>query len=127
MCTRRRYEGVLTAFKSRVLKELGDRIHSIIIYGSVARGERTKDSDIDVLVIGKDNEVGEKVSDVSYEIDFENDFKTFITPIHLTTDEIEHRIKDGSPFISAILKEGVILYDDGTFKGIREKVFKADR
>ncbi len=122
-----RYERALTAFRSRVLNELGDRIQSMVIYGSVARGEATKDSDIDVLVIGKDNEVGEKVSDVGYEIDFENDFETFIMPIHLTTDEFEHRIKVGSPFIFAILKEGVILYDDGTFKTIREKVFKTGR
>jgi len=122
-----RYEKTLKNFRSRVLNELGDRIQSIIIYGSVARGEATKDSDIDVLVVSKDKKVREKVSDVSYEVDLENDFETFITPIHLTTDELEHRIKVGSPFISAILKEGVILYDDGTFQRIREKMFRVSR
>ena len=123
----RKYENVLGAFKSRVLNELGERIQSIVVYGSVARGEATKDSDIDVLVVSRDKKVREKVSDIAYEVDFENDFETFITPIHLTTDEFEHRIKVGSPFISAILKEGVILYDDGTFERVREKMFKAGR
>jgi len=123
----RKYENVLETFRGRVLNELSDRIRSIIVYGSVARGEATKDSDIDVLVVGRDKDVREKVSDVGYEVDFENDFETFITPIHLTKDELEHRIKVGSPFIFEILKEGVILYDDGTFQRIREKMFRAGR
>ena len=67
-----------------------------------------------------DKRVREKVSDIAYEIDFE----TFIMPIHFTRDEFEHRIKVGLPFISSILKEGVILYDDGTFKRIREKMHR---
>ena len=71
-----------------------------------------------------DKRVKEKVSDIAYEIDFEYDFETFIMPIHFTTDEFEHRIKVGSPFISSILKEGVISYDDGTFKRIREKMLR---
>lgn len=123
----RRYEKILETFRSRALKELGDRIHLIILYGSVARGEATKDSDIDVLVVSRDKEVEEKISDVGYEVDFENNFETFITPIYLTTDELEHRVKVGSPFILEILKEGVILYDDGTFKRIREKMFRTGR
>ncbi|MGC9094211.1 MAG: nucleotidyltransferase domain-containing protein [Candidatus Bathyarchaeia archaeon] len=108
----------------RVLNELGDRIQSIVVYGSIARGEATKDSDIDVLVVSRDKKDEEKVSDVSYEVDFENDFETFIMPIHLTGDEFEHRVKIGSPFIFEILKEGVVLYDDGTFQRIREKMFR---
>jgi hypothetical protein len=123
----RKYENVLGAFRSRVLNELGDRIQSIVVYGSVARGEATKDSDIDVLVVSGDKDVGEKVSDVGYEVDFENDFETFITLIHFTEDELEHRIKVGSPFIFEILKEGVILYDNGTFQRIREKMFRVSR
>lgn len=123
----RKYENVLGAFRSRVLNELGDRIQSIVVYGSVARGEATKDSDIDVLVVSRDKDVGDKVSDVGYEVDFENDFETFITLIHFTKDELEHRIKVGSPFIFEILKEGVILYDDGTFQRIREKMFRVSR
>lgn len=120
----RKYEKALEAFKSRILNELGKRIQSIVIYGSVARGEATEDSDIDVLVLSDDKRVREKVSDIAYEIDFEYDFETFIMPIHLTTKEFEHRIKVGSPFTSSILKEGVILYDDGTFKRIREKMLR---
>lgn len=115
----------LAEFRDRVVKELGDRINAIIVYGSVARGKAGKDSDIDVLIVGRDREVRSKVSEIGYEIDYENSFETFITPAYYTKEEIEHRIQVGSPFIYEVLKDGVAVYDDGTFKGIREKVLGA--
>ena len=39
--------------------------------------------------------------------------------------KIEHRIKVGLPFIYEVLKDGVALYDDGTFKRIHEKMLGA--
>ena len=116
---------VLANFRDRVLKDLGDRINAIVVYGSVARGEYRDDSDIDVLIVGSDKEIKSKVSEISYEIDYENNFETFITPVYYTREEIEHRVKVGSPFIYEVLKDGVVLYDDGTFKGIREKMLGA--
>ena len=70
----------LANFRNRVLKDLGDRIEAIVVYGSAARGEYREDSDIDVLIVGSDKEVKSKVSEISYEIDYENSFETFITP-----------------------------------------------
>ena len=117
----------LTEFKDRVVKELGDRINAIIVYGSVARGEAGEESDIDVLIVGRDKEIRSKITEIGYEIDYENRFETFITPVYYTKEEIEHRIKVGSPFIYEVLKDGVALYDDGTFKRIREKMFGTGR
>ena len=117
----------LMDFRDRVVKELGNRINAIILYGSVARGEAGEESDIDVLIVGRDKEVRSKVSEISYEIDYENSFETFITSVYYTKEEIEHRIKVRSSFIFEVLKDGVVLYDDGTFKGIREKVLGASR
>ena len=39
-------------FVRRALDKYGDRIESIILFGSVARGEAKEDSDIDILVVG---------------------------------------------------------------------------
>jgi len=110
-------------FRDSVVNELGDHVCSIVAYGSVARGESRDDSDIDVLVVGRGKEIFHKVSEIGYEVDYENRFETFITPIYFTTEELEYRVKAGLPFIYEVLREGVILYDDGTFKRIREKVF----
>jgi len=120
-----RFEKALIDFKDRVVKELGDRVESIVVYGSVARGEAGKDSDIDVLIVGKAKEIRSKVSEIGYEVDYENNFETFITPIYYTMDELEHRMRVGSPFIYEVLKEGVSLYDNGAFKRIREKMLRA--
>ena len=122
-----RQRKALTEFRDRVVKELGDRINAIIVYGSVARGEAGEESDIDVLIVGKDKEIRSMITEIGYEIDYENRFETFITPVYYTKEEIEHRIKIGSPFIHEVLKDGVALYDDGTFKRIREKMLGTGR
>jgi len=116
---------VLEKFRKRVLDKLGKRIYSIIVYGSVARGTATKDSDIDILVIGKDRKDWETVSRIAYEIDFENGFRTFITTIFLTEDEFKHRLKVGDPFLHNVLKEGVVLYDSGLYERVRESLLEA--
>ena len=115
----------LEKFRERVLKELKDRVYSIVVYGSLTRGEYTKDSDIDILVIGENKADWKKVSEIAYEIDFENGFRTFITTIFLTKDEFEYRLKAGDPFIHNVLKEGVALYDTGFYKGFRKSVLEA--
>jgi len=122
-----RCEKALAAFKDRVLKDLGDRIDSIVVYGSVSTGQAGKNSDIDVLIVGRDEEIRSRISEIGYDVDYDNNFETFITPICLTREELEHRVKVGSPFIYEVLKEGVTLYDRGAFKGIREKVLRAGR
>lgn len=120
-----RWEKALAAFRERVVKELGDRVDAMVVYGSVARGKSREDSDIDVLVVGKDKEIRTRVSEIGYDVDFENSFETFIATIYLTREEFDHRVRMGSPFILEVLKEGVALYDNGIFKGIREKVLRA--
>lgn len=119
-----KYRDVLKNFRRRVLKRLGEGIDSIILYGSMARGEATKDSDIDILVIGRDKNSWEKVSEIAYEIDFENKFETFITIVFLTRDEFERGIKAGSPFIRNVIREGVILYDNGTYERLCKEVLR---
>ncbi len=115
----------LERFKKKVLNELRDRVFSIIVYGSLARGTYTKDSDIDILVIGRDKKDWKKVSEIAYEIDFENEFRTFITTIFLTKDEFEYRLKAGDPFIHNVLKEGVTLYDAGVYERFRKSMLEA--
>jgi predicted nucleotidyltransferase len=113
-------------FSKKVIEELGGKVDSIILYGSLARGEAEKQSDIDVLIVSRDTRVIErKVSDISYENDLKHE--TFTTLVFLSPDEIEQEIRLGSYFINDILTEGVVLYDNGTFKRIREKTLGVSR
>jgi len=118
------YKKALGTLKERILKNLGDRVMSIVVYGSVAREDSTRDSDIDVLIVGRDKDMWGRISEIAYDVDYENDFETFIIPFYLTKEDLQHRVKAGSPFILEVLREGVLLYDDGTFQRIREKVLR---
>lgn len=80
----------------------------LILFGSAAREEWDKDSDLDFLVIkqevpylGRDRARAlRKLIDKRFPADF------FI----YRPDEFEERLKLGDPFIRVILKEGKVLY-----------------
>ncbi len=104
-------------FARRFLKSLGRNIHSIVLYGSVARGEAGKSSDIDILIIGNRlHDIRDKAMDIAYQIDVENNFSTLTIPIEMNRRLIERKLRMGSFFIKNIIKDGLILYDNGTYK-----------
>ena len=43
-------------FVNVALEKYGEKIESIILFGSVARGEAKEDSDIDILIVTKDED-----------------------------------------------------------------------
>ena len=48
-----KYQEAVNEFVRRVKEKYEDKIDSIILFGSVARGEAKEDSDIDVLIVVK--------------------------------------------------------------------------
>lgn len=126
--TQELYEKAVREYAKRILDELGNAIHSIILYGSAAIRRASKESDIDVLVIGEHKgDIERRVSEIGYDIDYDYDFETFITSLYMIVIDFQKRVKVGSPFIKNVLKEGVAIYDDGTFKRIRQEVFETGR
>ena len=47
----KKYQKAIREFVERALKSYGDRIESIVLFGSVARGDAGEDSDTDILVV----------------------------------------------------------------------------
>lgn len=79
----------------------------VILFGSYARGEATKDSDIDLLIISESKErFFERQATVRRLL---RDLKkgTPVSPIILTPKEIAHRKKRGDQFINEILETGI--------------------
>lgn len=99
----------------RLVRELGGRIASIILYGSEARGETHEESDLDILIITakEDKEAYRRSSQIRTRIDLANG--TLTSLLLLSRMEFQDYLDQGSPLIRSILKEGVALYDDGTF------------
>lgn len=116
-----KYRKTLEQFTRKAVATLGEAINSIVVYGSVARGEAKVDSDIDILIISKEgNRIADRVLELNYDLDLKND--TVSVHVYYTPEEFEELISLGSPFAEDVVSSGAVLYDDGTFQRIREKV-----
>jgi predicted nucleotidyltransferase len=111
----RRFTAVLT-------ERLGQALHAVVLYGSVARGEARGDSDVDLLVVTDPPPVLNLIDEVAYDIDFAAQFTTFLTPIELSPGQMRDWLKRGDPFLERVLEEGKVLYDDGVIKDIRDRI-----
>ena len=99
------------AILARIADRLRERLGAtrVIVYGSVARGEATIHSDIDLLVVAPSDdqtfrrlvEAREAIRDLSFRIP--------VSPLVLTPDEIAERQARGDAFIREILETGVEL------------------
>lgn len=87
-------------------------IRNIILFGSVARGEFTEKSDIDILIIYKSAEalIRNCVSKLSQS--FLDRWDVEITPVYLSTKEAKQKMKRFDRFMAGILDEGKVLYGD---------------
>lgn len=93
------------------LKDLfNDRLVSIILYGSVARGTDTDESDVDIAIILKDaksQSVQDKLVDFSLNLDLKYD-KVF-SVIDIDYEEFL-KWENILPFYKNVKKDGVILW-----------------
>lgn len=90
-----------------LMLERGVPLHSVVLFGSRARGDEDEDSDYDVLVVVEwlDRTIRGIVSRCAWEVGFEDCL--LIVPVVVTKDEIEK-----SPFRSSLLMQAV--REDGT-------------
>lgn len=85
-----------------------DGVRSVILFGSVARGDEQPDSDIDILVIlGSDKPaIREKLRNVAYEVMEKNGFSNIITLHFQSFDHFENLRKGKFSFYETIQNEG---------------------
>ena len=105
---------IVDEFIKEVQELLGDRIKSIILYGSYARGDFNKKSDVDLLILTDLNEKEiEEFRNVIWEkcADIEIDVGIVISPLIRNIDEF-YSWSDVKPFYINILKEGVVLHGE---------------
>ncbi len=113
--------------KSLCLKKFEKYVYSYVIWGSLARGEVVKTSDVDVGVIIDDTDVKrmprlelkEKLRNIIYSYVMQAEelagVKNKLSPnIYLLT-EFWEGVKDANPIFYTFLRDGVPLYDRGGF------------
>ena len=95
----------------KIAREFADAVKSdgiikIILFGSVARGDDTEHSDIDILIIcNRRDEIQDKVDDEIAWIMYD---KGELVSAHIMTEELFNETKDFS-FLTNVLREGITI------------------
>ncbi len=89
----------------------GEKAKRVILYGSYARGDFNRSSDIDVMILTDLNEdelieYRDKLWDLAYDIELENN--VILSPLVKNIDKFNYWL-NALPFYMNVEKEGVIL------------------
>ncbi len=97
----------LKKFKSALNKAIGKELLEIKLFGSKARGEARKDSDIDVLIIISSDDW--KISDVVYGIatDILLDDEVCISPKVMSKNDYDTLSSSKTPFMKNVARDAV--------------------
>ena len=104
-------ENAINEFMKGINKVLKNRVNKIILYGSYARGDYRKNSDLDIMVLTDLSEeeivdIRTKLWDYSYDIGLDNDI--VISTLLKNIDDFNYWL-DTLPFYMNVQKEGVVL------------------
>ena len=98
---------LLSEIESKIIKIAGSNLVEIILYGSVAKGRDTINSDLDLCVlINKDDE---KFKTAIKRLAYDHKFKREIQIHVFTSEEFKKAYKNDNPLILNISREGASL------------------
>ncbi|MBI4181659.1 MAG: nucleotidyltransferase domain-containing protein [Candidatus Aenigmarchaeota archaeon] len=120
MNLQQKYQRTAREIAARIRQEGGDAVDAVILYGSVARREAGKHSDIDLFVLTRRPSARRTLSKARSSVDLRHG--TVSTLVFRTPQQFMRGLQAGSPFLRAVVEEGVILYDDGVFRRARQAV-----
>lgn len=102
-------EKALRLLSERLRTFLGSHLLSLTLFGSRVRGDFTRESDIDILLLLRKStlEILDGIYDVLLDIELEYDSNISLKVYSLK--EYEKNKQLGSPFVQQVEKEGVVL------------------
>ena len=121
----RRLAWVLEDFTKRV-SDFAPEVQSVILFGSVARGQVTARSDIDVLVLAPNSEEEEFKSLMDSVDKLANEvsgrYLSRLVPLVMMTKDFEQSIRDRKRFAADVLKDGIVLFGQERYYHLLSKV-----
>lgn len=101
----------------RLKKEANGGLSLILLYGScLGSSYSEEDSDIDILLVSKDDSIYECILDIQTEIGLK--YGVVFSILFDSPEGVREEMEAGSLFFKKILNEGEVLYEDSR-KGIR--------
>ena len=97
---------IVKRFINLIIKKFNPK--KIIIFGSFARGDYHKESDLDLVIVG---EFKERFIDRIGKIIELNDSDLEIEAMVYTEEEFQKMIQEKRPFIEQVLEEGIVVYE----------------
>ncbi|MDR2578581.1 MAG: nucleotidyltransferase domain-containing protein [Chitinispirillales bacterium] len=90
---------------------LGDKLEKVLLFGSYARGDFDKESDIDIFVLAdiqldETRAIGSSIVRLVGHLELEYDV---VISLHVTCSSIFHKFRSVTPYFMNVLKEGVEL------------------
>lgn len=100
---------ILTELKKRLLSRYPKRIKSVILFGSRARGENCRHSDTDLLILVRrlDSKTRDRIWDMTWDIDEENDCRFVLSPLVWDETFFKTLLKEERRIAKDIKKEGI--------------------
>ena len=102
----RKTNKIVKRFINLIVKKFN--LKKIIIFGSFARGDYHKGSDLDLIIVG---EFKERFIDRIGKIIELNDSNLEIDAMVYTEEEFQKIIQERRPFIEQALEEGIVVYE----------------
>ncbi len=98
---------IIKKFKQRILQKYSNEILKVIVFGSKVRGDATKESDIDIIVItsSKDWKKGDEIRNIGYELDEEIGYRLSIQV--MSKSHIDYLKQHNFQFIKNVESEGI--------------------
>ena len=97
---------IVKSFINLIIKKFN--LKKIIIFGSFARGDYHKGSDLDLVIVGK---FKERFIDRIAKIIELNKSDLEIEAMVYTEEEFQKMIQERRPFIEQVLEEGIVVYE----------------
>lgn len=117
-----RYNSIKSYIEKLLSSEKKSKIKSIILHGSMARGDYSYLSDIDLLIIV--SEETKKISERIYEYSEYSD--GWVEPLVYTEEEVKKMFNDFNPLLLYALKDGIPIIDDGFWSKLKKEFDKME-